>query len=193
MGHSHTILARIIHWTFIPLYVYGIVKQVDDISQLEDRSLLMFEVLFATIFLVIVVLRFGYMRRFDTFLGASESVPIVHTLLAKTIHRLMYLSLIMLPLTGLMIAGLFVQGTVEGLQQNIALSLHEFAASLSYVLIIIHILAAIYSRIKGDGVWSSMVPILKEDGPTSNEMMKRISAIEHDIYVRVEEFFSAKK
>ena len=133
------------------------------------------------------------MRRFDTFLGASESVPIVHTLLAKTIHRLMYLSLIMLPLTGLKIAGLFVQGTVEGLQQNIALSLHEFAASLSYVLIIIHILAAIYSRIKGDGVWSSMVPILKEDGPTSNEMMKRISAIEHDIYVRVEEFFSAKK
>ena len=193
MGHPHTILARIIHWTFIPLYVYGIVKQVDDISQLEDRSLLMFEVLFATIFLVIVVLRFGYMRRFETFLGASEPVPIVHTLLAKTIHRLMYLSLIMLPLTGLMIAGLFAQGTVDGLQQNIALSLHEFAASLSYVLIIIHIFAAIYSRIKGDGVWSSMVPVLKEDGPTSNEMIKRISAIEHDMYARVEEFFSAKK
>ena len=40
MNRSHTKLAKIIHWSFILLYVYGIVKQVDDISDLEDSKLL---------------------------------------------------------------------------------------------------------------------------------------------------------
>ena len=37
MGEQHTLIAKLIHWLFIPLYVYGIFKQVDDISQLEDK------------------------------------------------------------------------------------------------------------------------------------------------------------
>ena len=55
MINNHTFLAKLIHWTFIPLYGYGIFKQVDDLSQLEDPSLLNFEILFATVFLVIVL------------------------------------------------------------------------------------------------------------------------------------------
>ena len=46
MERSHTLLAKIIHWGFIILYVYGIFKQIDDLSQLEDRALLTFEVIF---------------------------------------------------------------------------------------------------------------------------------------------------
>ena len=34
------------------LYVYGIVKQVDNISDLENSRLLIFEVIFATVFLL---------------------------------------------------------------------------------------------------------------------------------------------
>ena len=32
MTKSHTFLAKLIHWTFIPLYAYGIFKQVDDLT-----------------------------------------------------------------------------------------------------------------------------------------------------------------
>ena len=107
---QHTPLAKFIHWTFIPLYVYGIVKQVNDISELEDSGLLILEVIFATVFLLIVVLRFTYMRRFKTFQGAKEHVHIVHYYFARIVHRAMYACLILLPLTGLIIAGLYNQG-----------------------------------------------------------------------------------
>jgi len=38
--NSHTFLAKTIHWTFSILYAYGIIKQVDDLDELEDASLL---------------------------------------------------------------------------------------------------------------------------------------------------------
>ena len=40
-----------------------------------------------------------------------------------------------------------------------AIGLHGFSADLSYALIAIHVLAALYSRVKGEGVWTSMVPV----------------------------------
>ena len=86
MAESHTLSSKVIHWSFVLLYGYGIVKQIDDLSQLEDASLLLFEVMFASIFLILVIMRYLYMRRFETFLGAREPVPIVHTYLAKTVH-----------------------------------------------------------------------------------------------------------
>ena len=48
MSHSKT--SKIIHWTFTLLYSYGIFKQVDDLSELEDPSLLNLEIIFAIIF-----------------------------------------------------------------------------------------------------------------------------------------------
>ena len=108
---SHTFLGKTFHWCFIILYAYGIFKQLDDISQLEDKGLLVFEVAFASIFLLIVILRYSYMRKFGTFIGANEPIPRVHELLARSIHVSMYLCLILLPLSGLAIAGLFSLGS----------------------------------------------------------------------------------
>ena len=110
MSKPHTRLAKVIHWSFVILYAYGIFKQVDDLSQLEEKSLLLFEVAFATLFLVIVIMRYTYMRRFETFQGAREPVPKVHTYFAKAVHLSMYACFILLPLTGLAIAGLYTQG-----------------------------------------------------------------------------------
>ena len=200
MGRSHTNLARFIHWTFIPLYVYGIVKQVNDISELENSGLLIFEVIFATFFLLIVILRFTYMRRFKTFQGAEEPIHIVHYYFARVVHRAMYACLILLPLTGLIIAGLYNQGyTVNATPDeeqtilDLVLDLHGAAADLSYVLIAMHISAAIYSRIKGEGVWSSMVPILKEDKPKHNKIIKKMASLENQFYDKVQAVFSRKK
>ncbi len=196
---SHTLLARSIHWSFILLYLYGIFKQVNELDELEDSTLLLSEIVFATVFLVIVILRYSYMRRFKTFLGAREPVHIVHYYFARTVHRAMYACFILLPLTGLMIAGLYSQGyTVnatpdeEQTVMDLVLDLHGAVADLSYMLIFLHIGAAIYSRIKGEGVWSSMVPILKEDKPSENEMVLKIASIEEKVYDKVGSFFARK-
>lgn len=193
MHNNHTNFAKILHWGFILLYAYGIFKQVDDISELENSQLLIFEVIFALIFLIIVIIRFFYMRQFEVFLGATETIPLAHKYLAKIVHWAMYFSFILLPLSGLAIAGLYSQGIKDGPLQVIVLGLHEFSASLSYVLIIIHVGAVIYSRIKGEGVWSSMAPFLKEKGPNENVIIKKISTMENELYYKIEEFFKAKR
>ncbi len=182
---AHTRLAKTIHWSFIVLYAYGIFKQVDDISQLEDNRLLIFEVAFAIVFLLIVIFRYFYMKNVRTMHTAAVPVHAVHKFIAKFVHTSMYLCLIFLPLSGLMIAFLFKQGIVDGPLQNIALGIHEFTANLSYVLIAVHVSAAIYSRVKGEGVWSSMVPILKEAGTTENRFVKKIAEIENAVYDKI--------
>jgi len=200
MEQSHTRTAKIFHWSFIVLYVYGIFKQVNELEELEDRGLLIFEIIFASLFLIIVISRYSYMRRFKTFLGAKEPVHVVHYYFARSVHKAMYACFILLPLTGLMIAGLYTQGyTVnatpdeEQTIMDVVLDLHGFIADLSYMLIIVHIAAAIYSRLKGEGVWSSMVPILKENKPTDNKIIKKISSIEEKVYDKVQTFFSSNK
>ncbi len=197
---SHTKLAKSLHWTFIILYVYGIFKQVNDLQELEDKGILIFEIIFASIFLAIVILRYSYMRRFKTFLGARNPVHIVHYYLARSVHKAMYACFILLPLTGLIIAGLYTQGyTVnatpdeEQTVMDVVLDLHGAVADLSYILIFIHIAAAVYSRVKGEGVWSSMVPVLKENKPTNNQFIKKMADFEDKIYDKVASIFSTKK
>ena len=199
MARPHTRLAKIIHWSFVGLYLYGIVKQVDDLSSLEDAKLLWFEVGFATLFLVIVLARYFYMRRFETLQGATVPVHVVHKRFARAVHISMYLCLIMLPVTGLMIAGLYSQGYRDATPDepqtvmDIVLDLHGAAADLSYVLIILHIFAAVYSRIKGEGVWSSMVPLLNKETPTENRLIRKIASLEEGVYDKVGNYVSKYK
>jgi cytochrome b561 len=189
---SHTLLARSIHWSFIVLYLYGLSKQIGELDELQDNGLLLFEILFATVFLVIVNLRYSYMSRFKTFLGAREPVHIVHYYLARSLHKAMYVVFILLPLSGLLIAALYTKGyqSEDELLMEAALGLHSLAAQASAVLILAHIGAAVYSRIKGEGVWSSMVPILKENKPSENEKVKKIAAVEEQFYDKVQSFFT---
>ena len=192
MQTSHTLFARSIHWSFIVLYLYGLSKQIGELDELEDNGLLLFEILFATVFLVVVILRYSYMRRFKTFLGAREPIHIVHYYFARSLHKAMYVVFILLPLSGLLIAGLYTNGyqNEDELLMEAALGLHSLAAQASILLILAHIAAAIYSRIKGEGVWSSMVPILKEDKPSDNETVKKIAAAEEQFYNKVESLFT---
>ncbi len=188
----HSRLAKIIHWSFILLYVYGIVKQVDDISDLEDSKLLVFEVIFATVFLGIVIGRYFYMRKVETMHASTAPVHRVHKIIAKSVHSSMYVVLALLPLSGLAIAFLFNQGIQDGPMQLFALSVHEFAATASYALIAIHVSAAIYSRIKGEGVWSSMVPIMNDEKPSTNPLVRKVANFEEQVYDQIERVFSKK-
>ena len=190
---GHKLPAKVFHWGFILLYVYGIFKQIDDISELENSRLLIFEVFFAILFLIIVMMRYFYMQQFGTFLGAHEPVPLVHKYIAKIIHKSMYLCLVLLPVTGLLIAAMFTQGITDGPIQDSILDLHGFSADLSYILIAIHIGAALYSRIKGEGVWSSMVPLWNEEIPSTNTKIIKLITLENEFFNRVENFISSLK
>ena len=92
-----------------PLRLWNI-KQIDDLSQLEDNGLLVFEIIFASVFLLLVIFRYTYMRRFETFQGSTVPVHRYHKRFARTMHVAMYLCLALLPLTGLAIAALYTQG-----------------------------------------------------------------------------------
>ena len=183
MNNSHTPLAKFIHWTFTALYAYGIFKQVEDLEDLEDASLLNFEIFFAIVFLLIVLLRYFYMKDVKTLLGAHEKMHKGHLFIAKATHRLVYFSLIMLPTTGLLIAGILA-ADIPGMQ--IAIGLHEFSAFLSYVTIAIHVGASLYSRFKGEGVWNGMVPVWQETGKNESEVLSHLEKAEDKVYEIIE-------
>ena len=183
--NSHTLLAKFIHWTFTLLYAYGIFKQVEDLNELQDTSLLNFEIIFAVVFLILVLVRYSYMKDTPALLGAIDEIPKGHLFIAKTVHRLVYFSLIMLPITGLLIAGLF-NLKMGGLEMAIAI--HEFSAFLSYVVIGLHIGASLYSRLKGEGMWNAMVPVWQESGKKNSKLVLRLENFEHKIYEKVEKF-----
>ena len=149
------------HWGFVLLFIYAVLKQIESINQLEDGSLLKFEVVFAIVFLLLLAIRFFYMKKTQQS-SLPEQTPEPQKLAAKIVHTGMYICLAAIPLSGLMIGLLFWLELKDGMLINIVIEAHEFAVSIIYWLIGIHIVAATYHRLKKDGVWSSMVPVWKE-------------------------------
>ena len=180
---SHTPLAKFIHWSFSILYAYGIFKQVGDLSELEDPALLNFEILFAVAVLVIVFIRYFYMKDTETLLGANIEIRKGHLFIAKSVHKLVYFTLVMLPLTGLLIAGLFSIGA-GGIE--LAIGLHEFSAFLSYVLIAVHVGASFYSKLKGEGIWNAMTPFWKEKEKKESKLISYLEKTEDKVYETIE-------
>ena len=62
VGQSYSATGKLLHWGFIGVFAYGIFKQVDDVSQLEDPDFLRFEFIFACAFLALLALRLWVMR-----------------------------------------------------------------------------------------------------------------------------------
>ena len=154
-------IAKFMHWGFVLLFIYGLLKQIDELNQLEDKELLQFEVIFATVFVLLLLIRFIYMKTTQKS-SLPDSTPKSQLLAARVVHYGMYACLALIPLTGLLIGLLFWLGFEDGFLINTVVEVHEFSVSIIYWLIGLHILAAIFHRLKNDGVWSSMVPFLKE-------------------------------
>ena len=159
---GYTKIAKLFHWGFVILFVYGVVKQVDDINQLEDVVFFRFEILFALIFLFLLLVRFIYMKTTQK-TSLPHDTPKLQKISAKIVHNGMYALLACTVLSGLMIGFLYWIQFTEGLLINIIITIHELIINLLYLFIGIHILAATYHRLKKDGVWSSMVPFFKEN------------------------------
>jgi len=162
MVRTYSFMAKFMHWAFIGVFAFGVINQVDEVEELENATLLLEEMIFAMIFLLLLLFRFMYMR------SARAAMPRLDMsknliLLARTVHLGMYASLALIALTGLIIGGLYYFGVKDGLALKNALLLHEIFFWISVNLMGLHIAAAIYHRIKGDGVWNAMVPLLKEN------------------------------
>ena len=160
-NQKYSFLAKFFHWGFVFLFGYGIFKQVDDIEQLENISLLKFEILFASIFLFFLILRFFYMKKTQK-TSLPAKTPKSQKFAAKLVHYSMYICLASICISGLMIGLFFWLGLKSGILIEFIISLHENSISIIYWLIAIHIFAALYHRVRNDGVWDSMVPIWKE-------------------------------
>ena len=158
---KYSFLARFLHWCFVIIFAYGIYKQVDDINQLEDISFFRIEVIFASVFLLFLVFRFFYMTKTQK-TSLPDDTPMPQKFAAKIIHFSMYLCLAGIAISGLLIGYFFSLGFRDEFLMETIVGAHEFFVSIIYWLISIHVIAAIFHRLKNDGVWSSMVPIWKE-------------------------------
>ena len=154
-------IAKLFHWGFVILFIYGLVKQVDDITQLEDKAFLRFEIIFALIFLFLLFMRLIYMKKTQK-TSLPEDTPKAQKIAAKIVHNGMYVLLGGTVLSGLLIGFLFWLGIKNSFLIDFTVNIHELIINLLYLLIVIHIIAATYHRLKRDGVWSSMVPFFKE-------------------------------
>ena len=154
-------LAKLFHWGFVILFAYGVVKQVDNISQLEDVSFFRFEIIFSLIFLALLIIRFIYMKKTQT-TSIPEITPIIQKKVARIVHNSMYVLLAGTVISGLSIGFVYKLGLKNNFFIELLIYVHESIINLLYFFILIHIFAATYHRLKKDGVWSSMVPFFKE-------------------------------
>jgi len=158
---KYSFLAKFWHWGFVLLFIYGVAKQVDNIEQLEDKFFFQFEIVFALLFLFLLVIRFVYMSKTQE-TSLPDDTPKSQKIAARIVHLGMYASLAGTAITGLLIGLFFWLGFKDGLFINFLTLIHSFVVNALYLLIGIHIIAAIYHRLKKDGVWNSMVPFFKE-------------------------------
>ena len=159
--NQYSFLAKFWHWGFVLLFIYGVTKQVNEIEQLEDKLFFQFEIIFAVIFLFLLAIRFVYMNKTQE-TSLPDDTSKIQKIAARTVHLGMYSALAGTAITGLLIGLFYWLGFTEGLFIDFLTAIHSFVVNGLYWLIGIHIIAAVYHRLKKDGVWSSMVPFLKE-------------------------------
>ena len=111
---KHSITAMLFHWGFVFIFMYGILKQVEDINQLSDISLLKFEIIFAALMLILLIIRYLYMSRIQAS-SLPEDTSIFQKRTAKIVHLCLYINLSIIPITGLVIGILYWLGLKSGI------------------------------------------------------------------------------
>ena len=66
---KHSFIAILFHWGFVVIFIYGISKQVDDINQLADISLLKSEIIFAALMIFLLLIRYIYVKNSGIFIN----------------------------------------------------------------------------------------------------------------------------
>jgi len=169
-------IQKIIHWLMSILIMLDLViaQKFGGDMELWDRLESRVDhatagMIVAFLFILRIILRYRY--------GAPSlpsTMPVWQTYMAKAGHYGLYFLMGLLIISGITTAnfttdpivvfGLInLSSEVNNVEMfNLIRGVHEFATNAIIALISIHILAAIYHRLKKDGVWNSMVPFFKE-------------------------------
>ena len=135
---QHSFLAKSFHWLFVFVFGYGVFKQIQSKDQLNDIELLKSEMIFAVIFLTLLITRFLYMKRtFKTSLPSKTSK--IHRSVAKLVHTTMYIVLSGVAISGLGIGFLFWLGFHNSVLIEITIWAHELLFRLQFNTL--HVLA----------------------------------------------------
>lgn len=161
MTRSHSRMAKTLHWGFIAVFIFALTKQLDEVEELEDAALLQYEMIFASVFLLLLIGRFLYMQLTVPSVLPRET-PRQITLLARAVHLGMYAGMALIALSGMAIGLLYGAGEKSGPGMDLWLLVHEIAVNGSFTLIFVHIAAALYHRRRRDGLWDAMVPFWPE-------------------------------
>ena len=105
---KYSLAAKIWHWGFVVLFIYSIAKSVENIEQLENQNFFRFEIIFATIFLLLILIRFIYMIKTQE-TALPNDTPKIQKFLAKTVHLGMYFSLASIAITGMIIGFFYLE------------------------------------------------------------------------------------
>ena len=157
----YSLFAKLLHWGFVVLFAYGIATQINDAADLNYAVVFFDEILFASVFLLLLIIRFAYMRLTQK-TALPDETPLIQKKAAYYVHLAMYVTLAGIALSGLLIGLVHVISGLEGMIAEAVIGIHEGRVSLIYWLIGLHIIAALYHRLRRDGVWSAMVPIWTE-------------------------------
>ena len=134
---------------------------MDNVRQLEDSALLRLEIGFATLFLVILPIRYVYVTKTQRS-ALPPDAGRFQQMAARLVHLGMYAGLASIAATGLLIALVFWLGFRNGLLMQVVNELYGVAVNLSYWLIGMHVLAAVCLRLLCDGIWSAMTSVWKQ-------------------------------
>jgi len=154
----YSLFAKILHWGFVLLFAYGIATQINEADDLNDAAVFFDEILFASLFLLLLIIRFAYMSLTQK-TALPDETPAIQKKAAKYVHLAMYITLAAIALSGLLIGLVHSISGLDGVIAEAIIGLHEGLVSLIYGLIGLHVIAALYHRFRRDGVWRAMVPI----------------------------------
>jgi cytochrome b561 len=104
-SRNYSTKAKVFHWGFVVLFAYGISKQVDDKSQLEDFFRLKFELTFVTLLILLLAVRFLFMTKTQTS-SLPEETSAIQKVESKLVHLGMYASQTTIAVSGILIGGI---------------------------------------------------------------------------------------
>lgn len=153
----HGFVTKGIHWASAGLIGYGYFKGLENVSQLADPSVLMFEVTFALLLGALFLFRFFWTKKIAGTSRLPVSAPKWEHLASKAVHLGLYVSVFGIVLTGLGIALGYSVPVLGGMFLGAMIGLHEVALSVMPALLLIHIAGALWHKVvRRDGVLESM-------------------------------------
>lgn len=153
----HGFVTKGIHWLSILLLGYGYFKGLNNVNQLADPALFRFEVIFALGMGAVFLFRLFWTYKIAGATRLPDTAPKWEHFLSRMVHYGLYGSVFTIVGSGLAIAYAYTSSILGGFFMNAMIGLHEASLAVLPVLIIIHVIGALWHKfVRRDGILESM-------------------------------------